>query len=348
MAMGPRDLRTVLELAHRAHACEDLHALRQEMLTGGLQELVPYDSIGYNEIDLESGTAIGIVDPPDVAFNGFEQSFLAIAGQHPLLLRQQCGDLRTGMLSDHLSARQLHRLELYNDFYKLIGTEDQIALGLPGEVVVAFAMCRSRRSFTERDRDVLELLRPHLACAYAHARERERVSVLVDTLESRLEQRRMAVLQLDRRGRIEHASPLAHELLRAYFDSDFDSALPREVDSWLTGAHGAGPGHELTIDGPRGRLSIRAHLSAAAAPWLLLQLTEQRAGPPSLDALRELGLTDRQTQVLRLLACGKRNEQIARELGISARTVTKHLENIYAALGVSSRAQALARVYGAT
>ncbi|MBV9465527.1 MAG: hypothetical protein JO169_05375 [Solirubrobacterales bacterium] len=346
--LGQKDLRTVLELAHRAHACESLFSLREEMLGGGLRQLVPYDSIGYNEIDLEARSALGIIDPPEVEFERFAETFLVVAPQHPLVLRQQGGDLRTGTLSDHLSPRQFHELELYHDFYKRIEVEDQLAFGLPGEVITAFALCRSRRSFTERDRAALELLRPHLASAYEHARERERVCALVAALESGLERRHMAVIQLDGRGGIEHASPTALELLSAYFGSASETTLPRALEAWLGSANGSGSSHELTVTGARGRLHVRAHSSRGTVPWRMLQFSEHRAGPPSLVALRELGLTERQTQVSRLLACGKRSEQIARELGISAKTVTKHLEHIYATLGVTNRAQALARVYGST
>jgi DNA-binding NarL/FixJ family response regulator len=51
-------------------------------------------------------------------------------------------------------------------------------------------------------------------------------------------------------------------------------------------------------------------------------------------------LTTRQTEVLRLVADGKTDRQIASELVLSEKTVGRHLENIFAQLGVSSRAAA--------
>ncbi len=54
-------------------------------------------------------------------------------------------------------------------------------------------------------------------------------------------------------------------------------------------------------------------------------------------------LTDREVQVLELVAAGCTNLAIARRLDISARTVAKHLEHIYRKLGVASRAHAAAR-----
>jgi DNA-binding CsgD family transcriptional regulator len=56
-------------------------------------------------------------------------------------------------------------------------------------------------------------------------------------------------------------------------------------------------------------------------------------------------LTPRQWEVLRQVARGAGNTQIARTLGLSDATVRKHLENIFVRLGVQSRTEALARVH---
>jgi DNA-binding CsgD family transcriptional regulator len=56
-------------------------------------------------------------------------------------------------------------------------------------------------------------------------------------------------------------------------------------------------------------------------------------------------LTPRQNDLMRLLAAGHTNTQIARRLGISEATVRTHLENIYDRLGVSSRTAAVTRAF---
>jgi DNA-binding NarL/FixJ family response regulator len=56
------------------------------------------------------------------------------------------------------------------------------------------------------------------------------------------------------------------------------------------------------------------------------------------------GLTGRQLEVLRLIARGLTNAEIARALGISGATVKNHLERIYAALGASNRTEAAMRM----
>jgi DNA-binding NarL/FixJ family response regulator len=56
------------------------------------------------------------------------------------------------------------------------------------------------------------------------------------------------------------------------------------------------------------------------------------------------GLTGRQLEVLRLVARGRTNAEIARSLGISGATVKNHLERIYDALGASNRTEAAMRM----
>jgi len=60
------------------------------------------------------------------------------------------------------------------------------------------------------------------------------------------------------------------------------------------------------------------------------------------DARAAGGLSARETEVLRLVATGKTNKQIAAELSLSEHTISRHLQNIFTKLGVSSRAAATA------
>ncbi|HEU5039303.1 MAG TPA: helix-turn-helix transcriptional regulator [Gemmatimonadales bacterium] len=58
------------------------------------------------------------------------------------------------------------------------------------------------------------------------------------------------------------------------------------------------------------------------------------------------GLTDREKEVARLLAKGRRNAAIAAALGISPHTARHHTQRVLAKLGVHSRAEAGARLRG--
>jgi DNA-binding NarL/FixJ family response regulator len=57
------------------------------------------------------------------------------------------------------------------------------------------------------------------------------------------------------------------------------------------------------------------------------------------------GLTERELQVLRLVATGATNHAIASQLFVAEKTVDRHVSNIFTKLGVSSRAAATAYAY---
>jgi DNA-binding CsgD family transcriptional regulator len=73
------------------------------------------------------------------------------------------------------------------------------------------------------------------------------------------------------------------------------------------------------------------------------------SGPaaPAARALRGLGLTARQAETLRLIALGRTPADAAAEMGVTRRTVDKHLQNVYAVLGTSDRARAVSTAWAA-
>jgi DNA-binding CsgD family transcriptional regulator len=84
----------------------------------------------------------------------------------------------------------------------------------------------------------------------------------------------------------------------------------------------------------------------------MLALSLALTGTRSLDSLlleaqqTEVLLTAREREVLAWVARGKTNAEIARQLWLAPSTVRKHLENVYAKLGVSTRTAAVARFLG--
>jgi HD-GYP domain-containing protein (c-di-GMP phosphodiesterase class II)/DNA-binding CsgD family transcriptional regulator len=94
--------------------------------------------------------------------------------------------------------------------------------------------------------------------------------------------------------------------------------------------------------------------SRAAAGALREEVGDGRFDPAATDAVLAAagekvpshrrtwpaGLTDREVEVLRLIARGKSNRVVAAELVISPKTVGRHIENLYSKIGISSRAAA--------
>ena len=81
---------------------------------------------------------------------------------------------------------------------------------------------------------------------------------------------------------------------------------------------------------------LRPHVERAFA--VALRAAAQPAPEPAVVE----GLTPRQGEVLRWLGAGKRNAEIAAILGISSRTVEKHVEQVFGKLGVETRSAAVA------
>lgn len=90
---------------------------------------------------------------------------------------------------------------------------------------------------------------------------------------------------------------------------------------------------------------IQAYLNAIAYQSARAGIETSSSATPLLESLLAAGLTQREAQSLRLVALGRSNHHVAEALGISHRTVGKHLERGFRKLGVSDRSTAAARVW---
>jgi DNA-binding NarL/FixJ family response regulator len=74
--------------------------------------------------------------------------------------------------------------------------------------------------------------------------------------------------------------------------------------------------------------------------WVSRQVAAKMTVWMQMDNTKGTDLTDREVEVLRLVVAGKTNQEIGFALGISPRTVEKHVDSLYTKLGVSSRVEA--------
>jgi ATP/maltotriose-dependent transcriptional regulator MalT len=102
-------------------------------------------------------------------------------------------------------------------------------------------------------------------------------------------------------------------------------------------------GHACRALGDGDSASLELEAARAVFEELGARGDLDRLGGPT--GLVHRGLSPRELEVLRLLATGRTNREIAGELVVSARTVDRHVSNIFAKLDVSSRAAATAYAY---
>ena len=289
-----------------------------------LRRLVPSDEVGYNELDRIRGLKLWSEDSPGGNDGPEEPSYWDVRDQHPVCRHHEVtGDFHALKLSDFLTRSELRRTDIYWDWFHP-GVEFLMTVGLDAPLSHTKVFLFSRdggRDFNERDRAILNFLRPQLANLYEAAQARRRAAQALALLE----EADAGLVILDRAGRIEHVTPEALQLLSAYF-RDYRTGLPEEIARWLIEQRQATCPEPLRVEGEE--QSLLVNLVGGA-----LLLEQERVTPP---------LTDREREILELVAAGKTNAEIAEAIWIAPGTVRKHLENVYEKLGVHSRTAAVA------
>lgn len=222
-------------------------------LLAALDRNLPSDFVSINDVGPDPARVIAVISPPQPEH--LYRAYGEFAFQNPLMARYiETLDGRAYRFSDVIEVEELHQLDLYKQVYEPMGVEHQLAFTLPATParILAIALSRRERDYSDEERDLVDRARPFLIQAWRNA--------------------------------IEH------------------TALRDEL---------------------------------AARPSGPIQVADM-----PIDRLRREGLTARQAEVLSLVARGRSNRDAAAILGISDRTVQKHLEQCYRELGVSDRSAA--------
>jgi DNA-binding CsgD family transcriptional regulator len=331
----PNEYDLLLNCVVELHSFRSRSALCGWLLDQALPGLIPSDWLSYNEVDLlNPGNTTAILKPDSKAF--FEQffpRFKELAYQHPLIVHQmQSANFPVHKISDFLTQEAFHQLELYQDVYRPMGVEYQIAVTvrLSSSHVVAFALSRKEKDYDERDRTVLEMLRPHLVVAFNNLDLIRNHQTIQNGAELALNELSSATLIVDMAGGILYHTGPAMQWLGV----NNPEHLPKEISHWLGREPAAGARENLRWNSAVGEIQIRA-LPTSSADRRLLVLSRENPQPSNGASLPDL--SRRQQEVAHWIREGKTNQEIASILGISPRTVQKHVEHIFEKLGVETR-----------
>ena len=147
------------------------------------------------------------------------------------------------------------------------------------------------------------------------------------------------LLATDTGGALVWATPQAAALLTGA-GGDENIACPW-VPDWLAEPAEPVPGQIAAAVG-EGRVLQFVYVGRMAPDEVLFRIMETRSSTEEARLRERLGLTVREAEVLLWIGHGKGTRDIAEILGMSPRTVQKHLEQIYSKLGVENRAAAAA------
>jgi len=331
-ALASGDAERLLRFVAEAEGFGGDHPFEGEFLAQ-IGRLVPADWISYSECDGCSGDGPGVHfdRPGDEGLNSLVD-YPAIKpvreAEDPVFMHIRQGNFTAAKTSDFFTRRRLHRTRMYDLMLKPCGFEDSLSLRLrivSASTPMELTFDRSGRDFSARDRAVLDVLNPHLVQLYRAYEARQHLGNALALHEST----QSAVVLLEADDRVAFASTAARELLDRYF-REKGVRLPFSVASWLRERRRRATGEPLRVEA--GERALLIDLVDGA-----LLLEEQRRLPR---------LTAREREILDLVAEGKTNSEIAERLWVSPGTVRKHLNNVYAKLGVHTRTAAAAFVRG--
>jgi DNA-binding CsgD family transcriptional regulator len=345
-----RDIRALGACVAEIYAHLDLDTFREHVVRA-ISKVVPAEVITYTEIGSRGQPTVRVLHPARAVTSDLMRAFEHHKHEHPLI-KHFGGNLhgRAAKISDFLTQRAFHRLGLYGEFFRQVGVEHQMVIGLPAPSprVVGVALNRSGLDFSERDRLLLSALRPHIVQAFGNAESFSQIKREVTLILQGLEEIGRAIVLLGPDGGIRSATRLARQWLTTYFGHRAIRAkrLPQALLHWIR-FQGTTVGNSgdvvrarkpFVVECEDSRLVVRL-IPASGGGLLLLEQRYTALQPASLEPL---GLTPREAEVLAWVAQGKTDAAIGTILSLSPRTVGKHLEHIYQRLGVENRSAAVA------
>ncbi|BDA72998.1 hypothetical protein CAL7716_071640 [Calothrix sp. PCC 7716] len=361
------DIKNILQFQQKVYNFCNLETFSNHLLSI-LPSVVPSDTHFYAEVNYRNATVSSICPPKHLTSPEVNRVGNKYFYEHPLVRHYlQTHNGKAYKISDFLTENELHCLEgVYWQFIHPMGMEDEMIIVLPTysafsnvnnlhkiqatdiDIGINIGLHRTSRNFSERDRLVLNLLRPHLFQAYRNATTVTQMQQELTQLNQTVEQ--FGTITLTGDLKVNLMTKRAWELLTQYFQlsSCTQTHLPDNLLRWVK--HGISqlnqsnkisfPCLPLQLEQEGKRLVVRLVVQQQREQYLLL-LEEHLLHPLTPEILQLLGLTKREAEVLYWVIQDKSDKEIALILNLSTGTVKKHVEHIYQKLGVQTRIAAV-------
>jgi DNA-binding CsgD family transcriptional regulator len=346
------DLEGVLLAAQSVSTAQD-PSVFSRLAIEQVARLLPSEVVTFNEIDPATGQLNFLSIPSSYPFPpGAEQQLIALADQHPLIhYYVHSSDGSAKKISDFWSQAEFRASLLYELVYQPMEVEYQMSITLATlhSNVVAIVASRRHVDFSERDRAVLNTLRPYFVQAWYSARDHHRLRMLLNSTIGALVESDVGLIVLSDPPQELTAGALAM-LYRNFGPPTASSPWPIKVEQWMFAQRTRFSSPDalklltpLRVENGGRRMVLRYLEEQGDSPGaVLLQEQTSRSTPQNLESL---GLSAREAEVTARAISGATNASIGETMYISSATVKKHLEKVYAKLGVKGRGELAAFVH---
>jgi DNA-binding CsgD family transcriptional regulator len=356
------DLKDVIRIGSAALACSGVDDLRHQVIALLPEAFQTERGCFY----LAHKFPCFRIDMHNLVSKGVDPSFMDIYRQHfqkvdPLYKKSVESSDSVLIMSDTISRKDFMLSEYYNDFLKPQSIAYQMAIHLKsnGKLLGVVVLARSghEREFSEREKAKAETIAPSLAAALERVTFLDKLaksSELISSISPEMPYEGVIVLD-------ESMEPLfVNEGARCSLAALVEStesvenplfALPEklqmQVEELIEVAKRERDGavkREFSILNKKTGQTVSCKLSVEyefrGSRLCVIGIGQEKHA----DRLKDLGLTRRESEIVRLVCQGLKNSEIGEKLFISEATVENHLHSIFEKMGVRNRANLVYRV----
>jgi DNA-binding CsgD family transcriptional regulator len=342
------DFDRVLEFVRGLYEPRTPDGLRDHLMPA-LRALVPSVFAADASFDVGAPQQGGTqrMDPPELGLPGADAILARLAPRSPVIVHfQRTRSEQFTRWSDVQPVSQFLRTELYNEVYRPLGIRDGCSLFMhawPDHI--EFLGVGQQKQTPDAHRDMLVSVSPHVLQAFRLAHTTSALTEMA-AMKSGPNCTERGIVAMDLNNTITMETASATRSLAKFFPKRNRQGLPEPLAQWISQSDPnlrkatdvPAVRHPLVIERDGDRLTVQL-LSKPGQNFLVLEERRLAIDPAALSSLP---LTRRESEILAYVAVGKTNPEIGTILGISSRTVSKHIEHILRSLGVETRTAAAA------